>query len=168
MKTCRRPPRLCFLGSWWARALSRRRATAECAAARCPLQRGQKRSVEIRGRCVTNSWQNFVEKTAMWSHAPIPVASLISSRVNSSPSLNISSTSVWKSDTCNSFLPFCGRIKNKNSKLKTRAYLHWLRGKKQHVSNVRNDSSTSLNSAFSTQWPSVDCHCSFLPLCLPR
>lgn len=76
---------------------------------------------------------NLVEKTGMWSHAPIPVASLISSRVNSSPSLNISSTSVWKSDTCNSFLPFCGRIKNKNSKLKTRAYLHWLRGKKNNT-----------------------------------
>lgn len=42
-----------------------------------------------------------------WSYRPIPVASLISSRVNSSPSLNISSTSVWKSDTCSSFLPFC-------------------------------------------------------------
>ena len=27
---------------------------------------------------------------------------------------------------------------------------------------------TSLNSAFSTAWPSVGCHCSFLPLCLPR
>ena len=27
---------------------------------------------------------------------------------------------------------------------------------------------TSLNSALSTAWPSVGCHCSFLPLCFPR
>ncbi len=36
---------------------------------------------------------------------PMPVASLISSRENSSPSLNISRTNVWNRETCNSFLP---------------------------------------------------------------
>lgn len=62
--------------------------------------------------CMMNTWQplfldqNAANQTSMWSYRPIPVASLISSRVNSSPSLNISSTSVWKSDTCSSFLPF--------------------------------------------------------------
>lgn len=62
--------------------------------------------------CIMSSWhplllrQRAATLTLMWSYRPIPVASLISSRVNSSPSLNISSTSVWKSDTCSSFLPF--------------------------------------------------------------
>lgn len=52
------------------------------------------------------------DQTLIWSYRPIPVASLISSRVNSSPSLNISSTSVWKSDTCSSFLPLCRKKKS--------------------------------------------------------
>lgn len=52
-------------------------------------------------------WMKMIKLNVLWFESePIPVASLISSRVNSSPSLNISSTSVWKSDTCSSFLPF--------------------------------------------------------------
>lgn len=39
--------------------------------------------------------------------SPMPVAVRISSTLNSSPSLNISRTSVWNKDTCSSFLP-CG------------------------------------------------------------
>lgn len=37
--------------------------------------------------------------------SPMPVAVRISSTLNSSPSLNISRTSVWNKDTCSSFLP---------------------------------------------------------------
>lgn len=36
----------------------------------------------------------------------MPVAILISSKLNPSPSLNMSSTSVWNRDTWNSFFPF--------------------------------------------------------------
>ena len=35
----------------------------------------------------------------------MPVAEQISSMLNSSPSLNMSSTKVWNKDTCSSFLP---------------------------------------------------------------
>lgn len=123
MKTCRHPQRLYFLGSWRAHELSHRRVTAECAAAHCPLQRQQKKptkkqkQTQIGGTLQNGHLMKLVKKQpcriAMWSRAPIPVASLISSKVNSSPSLNISSTSVWKSDTCSSFLPCCRGIKHK-------------------------------------------------------
>lgn len=59
-KTCLRPPRLCFLGFWWARGLFHRRATAECGAAHCPLQSDKTTQSLDQWCCIMSTWQGLL------------------------------------------------------------------------------------------------------------